>query len=103
MAALVAGCSLCGLALQQYAWYTACTSIDCWADEAPPVLFIMVLSSLLLGLMGIVFATLLALLGARALVLGGMCALLLVAPRLGVWVIGSLYDGVEKAKWKRDL
>ena len=74
-----------------------------WADEAPPVLFIMILSSLLLGLMGIVFATLLALLGARALVLGGMCALLLVAPRLGVWVIGSLYDGVEKAKRQRDL
>ena len=100
-AALTSGSGVCGLALQQYTWYTACSPVECWADEAAPVLSIIVLTGLLLMGIGMVFALLLGVLGLRALVLGGLATILLVGPWLGNRIIGSLYDGLDKAKGVR--
>lgn len=98
VAAAGAASAFAGLALQQYAWYTARIFSECWPDEGFAVASIIGFASLLLG--GLTLLLWAALSGLRrALVLGALHAGLLAAYRWGFW--GSLFDGVEKLQQQR--
>uniref|UniRef100_A0A7S0LJ62 Uncharacterized protein n=1 Tax=Coccolithus braarudii TaxID=221442 RepID=A0A7S0LJ62_9EUKA len=94
-------CTLTGIALQQYAWYSAYTAVDCLSDELPSVLLIAFLASVLLAFMGTVLALVLQA-TARPFALCALCMLVLTVPRMCVRWMGSLYDGTDKlAQYRR--
>mmetsp|Transcript_19139 Transcript_19139/g.39039 ORF Transcript_19139/g.39039 Transcript_19139/m.39039 type:complete len:157 (+) Transcript_19139:102-572(+) len=84
-----------GLSLQQYAWYTAKISVDCWSDEGFPVVAVISLSAMMIGFLSFVLAALLPpwtrLLGLTILHVG-----ILTSVRWSFW--GSLFDGTDKAR-----
>ena len=88
--AMFTASSFVGLALQQYAWYTGRIYTECWADEGIPVVATVGLSSLLIGLISLLFSILLSGL-LRVVLLGGLHVAFLFSFRWGgIW--GSLFD-----------
>lgn len=89
-AAFFTASSFVGLALQQYAWYTGRIFTECWSEEGVPVVATAALSSMLVGMISLLFSILLGGI-ARVVVLGGLHSLLLFSWRWGgLW--GSLFD-----------
>ena len=82
-----------GLALQQYAWYTVSTFAECWSDEAPAVVMIMLLASALLGVMNLLVAVLLPWWPRVAFQVISFLAIS-TCHQWAPW--GSLFDGIDK-------
>jgi len=93
-----ASTSFVGLALQQYAWYTARTYTECWIDEGVPVVALVTLSAAILGGISSVLSMILRGL-IRIAVLGTVHVGLLTCYRWQFW--GSLFDGNEKLRSER--
>ena len=80
-----------GLALQQYAWYTGRIYAECWNDEGVPVLLTVGMSSVLIGVLSLLFYVLLMGHGLLKIVLiGGVHLAILSSWRWAIW--GSLFD-----------
>ena len=87
-------CAFTGLALQQYAWYTTRTYVDCFYDEQGPLWMIVTFAASLVGAVTFVVAIVCPSTHVRLLILLLLLAVAAGLPR--VMALGSLFDGREK-------
>jgi len=97
-AALGFASTLCGLAVQQYVWYTSCTDVECWRADAPAVLALIFVSAALVACMCAIVAILMPSQSSRASLLVLLDACMLVGPMVYNRTLGSLFDGADKAR-----
>ena len=107
-AALGFASTLCGLAVQQYVWYTSCTDVECWRADAPAVLALAVAGhaaavvvarhGALVACMCAIVAILMPSQSSRASLLVLLDACMLVGPMVYNRTLGSLFDGADKAR-----
>ena len=87
-----------GLSLQQYAWYTVYVFHECWEDEGPAIVAIIVMGSALLSVIALIGSILVS--PFNCLVAHSVLwVAILTCFRWAPW--GSFFDGTEKAQQER--
>ena len=88
----------CGLSLQQYSHYTVFCFVECWDQEAPAVIGIVVVASALMSFISLLASVLLSPLLSLGFN-GILCTAMLHSFRWAPWA--SLFDGSDKLRTQR--